>query len=112
MDNIIYIHGVCDDDKKLNTLLDGVKVICDHAPKCKFILSESGELDKLYHIWTDYDKLYDFKITIEFKDQSALFNADPIIRNMLEECNKHAITSQVKLNLDTLTLLALKLMES
>lgn len=119
MEKIIYIYGVCDTNDKLNSLVDEVKSICNQTPKCEYISCESGERDELScqnYKWntkdlSGYDKLYNFKINIEFKDESSLFNAEPIIRTIEEECNEYSVASSIVLGLDTLRLISLKLMD-
>lgn len=104
----ICIFGLCPDDKELNDIFDKVKSICEKAPECEFMSSETKEgniSDYEDCDWdlSGYDKLYKFEINIEFGDNPIMFSSRLVMRSIRDICGKYLlgvvyIKHKVKLN--------------
>lgn len=99
MDIYITVYGLCPDDKELNGILDKVKSICEKAPNSDFMSSEIKETSVSDYEDCDwdlsgYDKLYRFKIYIEFENNPLMFSSRPVIESIREICGKYLLGIQ------------------
>lgn len=95
----VCVFGLCPNDKELNDIFDKVKSICEKAPNSKFMSSETKEgsaSDYEDCDWdlSEYDKLYNFKINIEFDYNPLMFSSRPVIESIREVCGKYLLGIQ------------------